>query len=96
MTDVKKKIRLHGYVDVPPDRLADVTDALVHHIRLTRAEAGCISFEVIPCTDVVGRFLVAEEFESRAAFDNHQSRTGRSDWAQITAGLPRKYKITEV
>jgi len=44
---------------------------------------------------VKGRFLVAETFQDRAAFDAHQTRANASPWAQITAGLPRDYTVTE-
>ncbi len=90
------KIQLNGHMDVPPERLAAVTKAVGDHIALTRAEAGCISFEVTPCPDVKGRFLVAEIFVNRAAFDQHQTRAASSPWAKITAGLPRDYTITEI
>ncbi len=90
------KIQLKGYMDVTPERIDAVTKAVGDHIALTRAEPGCLSFEVTPCPDVTGRFLVAETFADRAAFDHHQSRTSTSPWAEITAGLPRDYTITEV
>lgn len=96
MTTTQNKIQLQGYMDVTRDRIADVTKALDEHIRLTLSEVGCLSFEVTPCPDVEGRFLVAEVFETRAAFDNHQTRTGNSDWAQVTAGLPRTYEVSEI
>ena len=96
MTKNIPKIQLQGYMDVTSDRIAEVSKAVVDHINLTRAEPGCISFEVTPCPEVEGRFLVAEVFENRAAFDHHQARTGQSIWAEITAGLPRHYEITEL
>jgi quinol monooxygenase YgiN len=96
MAEPQNKVKLEGYMDVTSDRIAEVSKAVVDHINLTRAESGCISFEVTPCPDVEGRFLVAEVFENRAAFDHHQFRTGQSIWAEITAGLPREYIITEI
>jgi len=90
-----KKIHLSGHMDVPPERIDAVLSAVTDHIVLTRAEAGCLSFEVTPSPDVQGRFLVAETFMNRAAFDHHQTRTKASPWARITEGLPREYKITE-
>jgi quinol monooxygenase YgiN len=88
-------VHLTGHMDVTDDRIAAVKEAVMDHIALTRAEAGCISFEVTPCPDVKGRFLVAETFENRTAFDAHQIRTKASPWAKITADLPRDYTITE-
>jgi quinol monooxygenase YgiN len=94
--DMDKKIQLSGHMDVPLERMDAVLSAVTDHITLTRAEEGCLSFEVTPCPNVQGRFLVAETFKNRAAFDHHQTRTGTSPWAKITAGLQRDYKITEV
>jgi quinol monooxygenase YgiN len=67
--------------------------ALTEHIRLTRKEIGCLSFDVTE-TDP-GEFRVREQFADQAAFDAHQSRTKSSTWFQVTQGMPREYQITE-
>lgn len=90
------QIRLTGHIDVPEDRLNPITAALPEHIRLTRAEPGCISFEVTPDPSVPGRFSVAELFASREDFDAHQARIKGSEWGKVSAGIPRSYEITEV
>ena len=90
-----KKIQLSGHIDVPKHRLAAITAALPEHIRLTRAETGCISFDVCPDPDHAGRFHVAEVFISKLAFDLHQSRTAMSDWARVANGIARSYQIEE-
>ena len=68
--------------------------ALPEHIRLTRAEAGCLSFDVTPTADPL-IWHVEERFTDRAAFDAHQARTSESDWATQTAGIAREYTVTE-
>ena len=90
------KIRLTGHIDVPEARRAAVAEALPAHIRLTRAEPGCLSFEVTPDPKVAGRWRVAELFADRAAFDAHQARTAASDWARIAAGLARSYTAEDL
>lgn len=87
------KVHLDGYMEVPPERSAAVAEALPDHIALTRAEPGCLAFEVTPSPDDPGRFLVSEIFTDRAAFDAHQARANASAWAQVTSGLPRHYTI---
>lgn len=89
-------IELKGHLDVPEDRRIAIADALAAHIRLTRAEPGCLAFEVLPDPDVPGRWQVAERFASRADFDAHQARVASSDWGRISQGLTRSYEITEV
>lgn len=86
-------IILTGHIDVPADRLDAVSAALPEHIRLTRAEPGCLAFDVTPDPDHPGRFRVSERFADQAAFEAHQTRARASDWARMTAGIPRNYEI---
>lgn len=72
---------------------ARVRAFLPEHIRLTRAEPGCLSFEVIPTNDPMV-WTVAERFTDPAAFIAHQARAATSDWARATAGIARDYKIS--
>ena len=87
-------VTLTGHIDVPPARLEAVRAALPEHIRLTRAEPGCLRFEVTELAEPAGRFAVAEEFADAAAFAAHQARAGASDWARVTAGIARDYRVT--
>ncbi len=89
-------IKLTGYIDVPADRLDAVSRALPHHVALTRAEPGCLSFDVTPDVSVPGRFQVAELFTDQKAFDAHQTRTKSSEWATVTADIPRTYQIEDL
>lgn len=88
------KVYLTGVLEVPVERLQQVRMALPQHIALTRAEAGCISFDVVENAEGSGRFNVSEVFENQAAFDAHQIRTKTSDWFKVTQGIPRDYTIT--
>lgn len=89
-------ILLTGHIDVPHARRAAVAAALPDHVRQTRAEPGCLSFDVTPDKEIDGRLNVRETFATRADFDAHQNRTRASDWGRITAGIPRVYEITEL
>lgn len=91
----KSKIYLNGHLDVPQDRWDSVMAALPTHIALTRAEDGCISFEVTASKDVANRLMVAEVFTDRSSFDRHQTRTKASPWFETTQGIPREYDVTE-
>lgn len=93
MSNLRKgTFRLEGHIDVPAERIAQVSESLKDHIKLTRAEEGCIFFNVDACPDVDGRFLVSEAFVDEAAFQFHQTRAGASPWAEASAGVPRDYK----
>lgn len=88
-------IILSGHLDIPADRRAAVAAALPAHIDLTRAEPGCLSFDVTEDPDRPGRYNVAERFATRPDFDAHQKRAAQSPWAEITAGIKRHYTIQE-
>lgn len=62
------------------------------HIELTRAEPGCIDFEVVRTDDPLV-WLVDERFADQAAFDTHQRRVADSVWGRATAGIERAYTI---
>ena len=62
---------------------------LPEHLRLTRAEPGCLRFDVTPIDPLT--WQVDEEFTDRAAFDAHQTRTRASEWFRQTAGIRRDF-----
>jgi quinol monooxygenase YgiN len=74
------------------DRVAAL---LPEHIRLTRAEPGCLRFEVWRSHADPCRFAVSESFRDRAAFTAHQARAADTIWARATKGVPRDYVIRD-
>jgi quinol monooxygenase YgiN len=75
------------------EEAARVRAALDSHIALTRAETGCLSFEVTQSNDPM-IWTVSERFVNAASFEAHQIRAGASDWAVETKGITRDYKIS--
>lgn len=88
-------IELTGYIDVPEGRREAIAAALPLHVELTRAETGCVQFDVTPDPEVEGRYNVSELFTDRESFDAHQARVKASAWGEISAGIRRKYSIRE-
>jgi quinol monooxygenase YgiN len=72
-----------------------VREHLPEHTRLTRAEPGCVAFEVAP-TESPLTWSVEERFESRDDFDDHQQRVQSSEWGRATAGIERRYVVDEL
>lgn len=70
-----------------------VRQALPEHTRLTRAEPGCVSFEVVETADPLV-WTVQECFRDREAFDAHQSRTRASAWWVATSTIRRDYRLS--
>ena len=88
------EVCLEGWLIVPLERLATVRTGLAQHVRLTREEPGCLSFDVREDLARPGYFRVEERFVSQAAFEAHQTRAAQTEWAEITKGLARDYTIT--
>ena len=88
-------VTLTGYLEVPDADIALVEAHLPDHIALTRAESGCVSFDVRPDPANRNRYLVNEVFRDRAAFDLHQKRVKSSEWGKVTAHLARSYEICD-
>ena len=87
------KITLRGFIDIPAADLDAARRELPHHVQLTLAEEGCMSFRVMPDAQVSGRFHVVEKFVSEAAFERHQARLQDSRWGKITRRATRHYDV---
>ena len=70
-----------------------VRSHLPDHIRLSRAEPGCLTFNVDP-TDNPLVWRLDESFVDRAAFEAHQTRTRASAWFKATADLTRDFVVS--
>lgn len=87
-------IRLTGrLICASEEQAAIVREYLPEHIRLTKAEPGCLYFDVSHAGAMT--WDVEERFCDRAAFDAHQTRTKASLWGSQTAGIAREYEIHE-
>lgn len=74
-------------------QVALIAAHLPEHIRLSRAEPGCLSFEVRQSEDPL-IWSVEESFTDQTAFDAHQTRTKASPWFAATGHIRRVYQIT--
>jgi len=90
------QVRLTGRLICGSERDAELVQKhLSEHIRLTRAEPGCLSFDVFQTDDPL-IWQVEECFLDKEAFEFHRHRTRASSWGTATAGLQRAYEISGV
>nr|WP_281373869.1 antibiotic biosynthesis monooxygenase [Parvularcula dongshanensis] len=75
---------------VAPNDIEAARAALPEHIRLSRAEPGCLAFEVEEREE--GVFFVREAFEDEVAFAAHQARVPGTPWAKATERGERNYR----
>ncbi len=89
-------IILQGHIIVADNDLIKVKAELEHHIKLTKAEVGCLHFSVRQDSDNPNRFNVSEKFVSQNAFEQHQLRVKQSTWGKVTVNVQRFYNIEQV
>lgn len=65
---------------------------LAQHVEQTRAEPGCLSFDVTATTDPL-IWMVEERFANERVFKLHQERVAGSEWGRVTADIERKYSV---
>lgn len=87
-------VELKGHLICAHDQDAMIVRRhLPQHIELTRAEPGCLHFDVQQSDDALV-WTVSEAFVSQAAFEAHRARVRASDWGRATAGIKRDYVIS--
>ena len=88
------RISLSGTMSCGADDISVVLAALPDHIRLSRAETGCLSFDISQDAANPGVFHVSESFVDQAAYEAHQDRTRASAWWQATQAFPRNFTVS--
>lgn len=87
-------IELTGQLICATDEDCDIVRKhLPTHIEKSRAEPGCLRFDVTQDSTDPLVWHVSEAFTSQEAFDAHQARTRSSDWWTATQSIPRKFRI---
>ncbi|WP_423181224.1 putative quinol monooxygenase [Arthrobacter sp. NyZ413] len=87
------EVHLSGQlVCVDMDEVVSFVRHLPIHIALTRAEAGCIFFNVTR-TGYPLLWQVDERFHDDEAFYAHQDGAANSDWGRATAMIERRYTV---
>ncbi len=79
---------------MPQAELTVVINELDNHIRLTRLEDGCLTFEATQNEENPCRFDVYEEFRDQIAFERHQLRVKSSTWGKVSVNVERNYEVT--
>jgi quinol monooxygenase YgiN len=89
-------VRLSGQlICASREQVRIVDEQLPLHSELTRAEPGCISFEVVRTDDPLV-WQVDELFQDAASFAAHQQRVAGSEWGRATVGIERRYEVDGV
>ncbi|AJE32774.1 hypothetical protein B842_04605 [Corynebacterium humireducens NBRC 106098 = DSM 45392] len=88
-----REVRVTGkLICATPAEAEIVEHHLPRHVELTRAEPGCLHFEVLPTAGGLV-WNVHEHFADEVAFGAHRRRVADSEWGQVTAGIERSYTV---
>ena len=82
-------IVINGTIICTANDIDMVVDRVAEHVRLTRLESGCLSFDITQSDDDPCVFNVSERFVDQAAFDSHALRTRASIWWEKSKHIPR-------
>jgi len=86
-------LRVSGRLVCQSEQQADmVRRHLPEHGRLTKAEPGCLAFDVTATDDPL-IWHVEESFRDRKALEFHQQRTRDSAWWAATDGVSREFEV---
>lgn len=70
----KDYVVLTGQIHIPLTEQTHLKPLLDNHIAATKAEPGCLFFEVTQDSQDPTVFRVSERFRNQAAYDHHQLR----------------------
>lgn len=79
-----------------PDRIALVEAELKKLIHITRAEAGCLRYDLHQDNENPAHFLFHETWESRALWQAHMNAPHLAAYMQATDGAVAEFTLNEM
>ena len=90
------KLTIVANITVNADNINLVKAELLKLINITRAEAGCINYDLHQDNDNPGHFLFYENWESRELLQNHMGNQHLLDYLAATEGAVEEFVISEM
>ena len=78
------------------DKVDLVKAELLKLIEITRAEAGCINYDLHQDNDDSSHFLFYENWESRELWQAHMGNTHLADYMKATEGAVDTFTLNEM
>ena len=78
------------------DNIALVKTELLKLINITRAESGCINYDLHQDNDNPAHFLFYENWESRELWQEHMGNKHLLDYLAATEGAVEEFVISEM
>ena len=90
------KLTIVANITVNADNINLVKAELLKLINITRAEVGCINYDLHQDNDNPGHFLFYENWESRELWQNHMGNQHLLDYLAATEGAVEEFVISEM
>ena len=90
------KLTVTGNILANPDRIELVKAELEKLIPITRAEAGCIQYDLHQDNDNPAYFMFYENWESRELWQTHMNAPHMAAYMAATEGAVEKFWLHEM
>ena len=90
------KLTIVANIHAQPDHVELVQAELEKLIPVTRAEAGCVQYDLHRDNDNPAHFMFFEIWESRALWQTHMSAPHLAAYLQATEGAVAEFALNEM
>ncbi len=90
------KLTIIANIKANSDKIDLVKAELEKLIAITRAEAGCIQYDLHQDNDNPGHFMFYENWESRELWQTHMNAQHLSDYMSATEGAVEAFTLNEM
>jgi len=90
------KLTIIANIKPKPDQIELVKRELLKLIDITRAEKGCINYDLHQDNDNPAHFLFYENWESRELWQEHMNTQHIKDYLAATDGAIEEFMINEM
>ncbi|MEM8612272.1 MAG: putative quinol monooxygenase [Cyanobacteria bacterium P01_H01_bin.105] len=90
------KLTIVAHIYAKADKVDFIKDELMKLIPITRAEAGCIQYDLHQDNEDPAHFLFYENWESRELWQTHMNAPHLTGYMETTDGAIEKFTLNEM
>lgn len=90
------KLTIVAHIHAKSDKVDFVKNELLKLIPLTRAEEGCIQYDLHQDNENPGHFLFYENWASRELWQNHMNAAYMATYMEATDGAVEQFTLHEM
>jgi len=90
------KLTIVANIKANPDRIELVKAELLKLIDVTRAEKGCINYDLHQSNENPGHFMFYENWDTRELWQTHMGNQHLKDYMAATDGAVEEFVLSEM